>query len=93
MNHYPILTAAEFIAQGTTAGAIMSIAETLASGNDGHVPQHVLAEGVRCVAREVAAITGQTLHIPAAVTNARFTSRRPKRANNDNHRNRGRRAA
>lgn len=67
----PTLTAAEFIAQGTTAGAIMSIA----AGRP-----HIEA-----VAREVAAITGQTLQVPGAVTFAR-------QAANDNRRS-GRRAA
>lgn len=90
-NHYPILSAAEFIAQGTTAGAIMSIAESLESRNEGHVPQPFLAARVRRVAEEVAALTGQTLQIPAALTNARQFARykaagkRRKRPANDNH--------
>lgn len=84
-SNYPILSAAEFIAQGTTAGAIMSIGDALASAKDGHVQQHVLASRVRQIAHEVAALTGQSLQIPAAITNARFLSRqRPKRAANDN---------
>ena len=75
-----ILTAREFIAQGTTAGAIMSIAAS----------QTVHGRGVKleAVAREVAAITGQSLQIPGAVTKAR-ESRRQRPAND----NRGRRAA
>lgn len=82
-----ILTAAEFIAQGTTAGAIMSIATHLEHRSDDHVPDKLTAEAVRSVAYEVAAITGQSLQIPGAVTDARFAARR---AANDNKRRRNR---
>lgn len=83
-NQYPILSAREFIAQGTTAGAIMSIAESLASQLNGHVQRHELAARVREVAREVATITGQSLQIPAAVTNARTHKANKRRPANDN---------
>lgn len=75
-----ILTAREFIAQGTTAGAIMSTsaAPTVAGAR----------AKVEAVAREVAAITGQSLQIPGALTKAR-ESRRQRPVND----NRGRRAA
>lgn len=79
-----ILTAREFIAQGTTAGAIISIAQSLESKAYNHRPQRALAERVRVVAKEVAAITGQTLVPPAAVTNAREFARYKKRHANDN---------
>lgn len=94
LQDYPILTAAEFVAQGTSAGAIMSIGESLASQMDGHVQQHILAGRVRRIAEEVAALTGQTLQIPAAVTNARtFARYKGKRAHNDNYRGNKRRVA
>ena len=69
-----ILTAREFIAQGATAGAIMSIAaaQTVAGAR----------ARVEAVAREVAAITGQSLQIPGAVTKAR-ESRRQRPANDN----------
>lgn len=73
-----ILTAQEFIAQGTSAGAIMSIAAANLHYGD----------KLAAVAREVAARTGQSLNIPGAVTAAREAARR---AANDNRR--GRRAA
>lgn len=58
----PTLTAAEFIAQGTTAGAIMSIA----AGRP-----HIEA-----VARQVANATGQSLKWPGQVTAERDRERR-----------------
>lgn len=73
-----ILTAQEFIAQGTSAGAIMSIA----AANPAARPR------LEAVAREVAARTGQSLNIPGAITAAREAARR---AANDNRR--GRRVA
>lgn len=73
-----ILTAQEFIAQGTTAGAIMSIA---AANPEARTK-------LEAIASEVAARTGQSLNIPGAVTAAREAARR---AANDNRR--GRRAA
>lgn len=77
-----ILTAQQFIAQGTTAGAIMSIAAHLDAGGD-HVPDRLTARAVRAVAHEVAEITGQSLQIPGAVTEAR---QRARWAHNDNRR-------
>ena len=81
-----ILTADEFIAQGTTAGAIMSIA--LVNPEYRGALQHI--------ARQVADRTGQTLQIPGALTQARAEGRRPtgerRRPANDNGRN-GRRVA
>lgn len=62
------LTADEFIAQGTSAGAIMSIA---AAQSDPHARAILEAE-----AREVAARTGQSLNIPGAVTARREAARR-----------------
>ena len=73
-----ILTAEEFIAQGTSAGAIMSIAAA----------NEAARTKLEAIAREVAARTGQSLNIPGAVTAAREAARR---AANDNRR--GRRAA
>lgn len=75
-----ILTAHQFIAQGTSAGAIMSIA----SGR----PE------VEAIAREVAAITGQSLKWPGQVTadRERAAQERRRRPANDNRR-RGRMAA
>lgn len=75
-NH--ILTAQEFIAQGTSAGAIMSIAAA----------NPAVRTQLEAVAREVAYVTGQSLNIPGAVTAAREAARR---AANDNRR--GRRVA
>lgn len=76
-----VLTAAEFIAQGTTAGAIMSIA----AGR----PE------IEAVAREVAAITGQSLKRPGQVTaeRERAALERRRRPGNDNRSRRSRRAA
>ena len=51
-KHYPILSAAEFIAQGTTPGQIASIAR--------RNPIH--ARAIRAIAEEVAAITGAPLY-------------------------------
>lgn len=67
-----ILTADEFIAQGTSAGAIMSIA----------VANPAARGEIERVAKEVARRTGQSLQIPGAVTAAREASRR--RPANDN---------
>lgn len=87
MNTTPhILSAAEFIAQGTTAGAIMSIAAHLESSGE-HVPDRLTARAVRAVAHEVAEITGQSLQIPGAVTEAR---QRARWAENDNRRSKPR---
>lgn len=77
-NNMHILTAQEFIAQGTSAGAIMSIAAA----------NEAARQRLEDVAREVAARAGQSLNIPGAVTAAREAARR---AANDNRR--GRRAA
>lgn len=76
--HHHILTADEFIAQGTSAGAIMSIAAS----------NEAARAKLEAVAREVAARTGQSLNIPGAVTASREAARR---AANDNRR--GRRSA
>lgn len=73
MSKYPILSAAEFITQGTTPGQIASIARR----------NPAQARDIRSIAEEVAAITGSPL----------YGKPRPKRAHNDNNRNRGRRAA
>ena len=73
-----ILTAQEFIAQGTSAGAIMSIAAANEAARD----------ELQGIAWKVAQITGQSLNIPGAVTASREAARR---AANDNRR--GRRAA
>lgn len=90
MNTTPhILTASEFIAQGTTAGAIMSIAAHLDAGGE-HIPDRLTARAVRAVAHEVAELTGQSLQIPGAVTEAR---QRARWAHNDNRRGGKRRAA
>lgn len=75
-NQITILTAREFIAQGTSAGIIMSIAKSQTN--------HGARAKVEAVAREVAAITGQTLQIPGAVSKAREQARR--RPANDNSR-------
>lgn len=77
-NNMHILTANEFIAQGTSAGAIMSIAAA----------NEAARTKLEAIAREVAARTGQSLNIPGAVTASREAARR---AANDNRR--GRRAA
>lgn len=76
-----ILTAHEFIAQGTTAGAIMSIA----AGR----PE------IETIAREVAALTGQSLKWPGQVTaeRERAAQERRRRPTNDNRSRRNRRAA
>lgn len=80
-----ILTANEFIAQGTTAGAIMSIAA---------LHRGAVADELRNTARTVAAITGQSLQIPGAVTAEREAARLRRRAvANDNRRRGYRRAA
>jgi len=68
-----IITAHEFIAQGTSAGAIMSIAAANPAARD----------KLQEVAWKVAQITGQSLQIPGAVTAAREAARR---AANDNKR-------
>ena len=77
-NNMHILTAQEFIAQGTSAGAIMSIAAA----------NEAARTKLEAIAREVATRTGQSAQIPGAVTAAREAARR---AANDNRR--GRRAA
>lgn len=69
-----ILSAREFIAQGTEAGAIMSIAAAQTAPS--------ARSKVEAVAREVAAITGQSLQIPGAVSKAREARRH--RSVNDN---------
>lgn len=51
-NNYPILSAAEFIAQGTTPGQIASIARR----------NPIQARAIRAVAEDVAAITGAPLY-------------------------------
>lgn len=52
MKHYPILSAAEFIAQGTTPGQIISIARR----------NPIQARAIRSIAEEVAAATGAPLY-------------------------------
>lgn len=52
MSNYPILSAAEFIAQGTTPGQIASIARR----------NPAQARAIRSIAEEVAAITGAPLY-------------------------------
>ena len=91
-----ILTAEQFIAQGTTAGAIMSIAAHLEHRSDDHVPDRLTAAKVRTVAHEVAAITSQSLAIPGAATEARQRARwssGKKPASNDNKRRGDKRGA
>lgn len=61
-RRHPVLTAREFIAQGTTAGAIMSIAKGRTD--------------VEAVARTVASLTGQPLKWPGQVA-AENMRRRP----------------
>lgn len=56
MNQYPILTAHEFIAQGTSAAAVASIARYLDEAGNPN------AARVRQVAEAVAAITGTQLY-------------------------------
>jgi hypothetical protein len=68
-----ILTAQEFIDQGTTAGAIMSIA----SANPAK------RAALEKVARQVADRTGQTLQIPGALTASRNERRRPSNDNRE----------
>lgn len=89
-NH-AVLTADEFIEQGTAPGAIMSIAEHLSAYG-----QPILAATVLDVARDVAHATGQTLAVPGAEYNAREFARykrrhAPKQHNgaNDNARQHG----
>ena len=72
MTNRQILSADEFIAQGTTAGAIMSIAAVN--------PRY--AEQLRTIASDVARRTGQTLQIPGALTEKRRAAndnRRPRK--------------
>lgn len=57
-----VLTAHEFIAQGTSAGAVASIAAYLERETHEHKPQPDLAAHVRRVAEEVAALTGTPLY-------------------------------
>jgi len=78
-----ILTAQEFIDQGTTAGAIMSIA----SANPAK------RAALEKVARDVSRQTGQTLQIPGALTAARNERRRPSNDNGSGSRNERRVAA
>lgn len=79
---YGILDADEFIAQGTTPGAIMSIAEHLSANS-----HPLLAADLRNTAHSVSHRTGQSLQVPGALTESR---RRPRskvgkpRAHNDN---------
>ncbi|RUM98984.1 hypothetical protein EET67_04910 [Pseudaminobacter arsenicus] len=86
-NH-AVLTADEFIAQGTAPGAIMSIAEHLSASGHDHVPQPLLAAEVRSVAREVAYRTGQSLQVPGSAVNARqfasYKRRHAMKGANDN---------
>lgn len=86
---YQILTAAEFIAQGTSAGAIMTIAYHLDRETEHRGPLPVLAGRVRRVAREVAQMTGQSLSYPGQATEQREAARRgngQRRPSNDNRR-------
>lgn len=69
-----ILSAREFIEQGTPAGVIMSIAASQT--------QYGARGRVEAIAREVANRTGQSLQIPGAATKARENARR--RPANDN---------
>lgn len=55
-NHYPILTPHEFIAQGTSAAAIASIARYLEEAGNPN------AARVRQVAEDVAAINGAQIY-------------------------------
>ena len=57
-----ILTAHEFIAQGTSAAQVASIARYLATNEYGHKAQPELAAKVRAVAEEVAVLTGVRLY-------------------------------
>lgn len=73
MRKRHILTADEFIAQGTTAGAIMSIA----------VANPAARTELEDIAWLVSQKTGQSLQIPGSVNEARMTSR-PRKPANDN---------
>lgn len=86
---YQILTAAEFIAQGTSAGAIMTIAYHLDRETEHRGPLPVLAGRVRQVARDVARLAGQSLSYPGQATEQREAARRGlgrRRPLNDNRR-------
>lgn len=74
-----ILTAHEFIAQGTRAYQIASMARSSPARRE-----------LLDIARTVASITGDSMQIPGAVTLAREAARR---ASNDNRRRKHRRAA
>lgn len=61
MTHYPILSAHEFIAQGTSAAGVAAIAAYLDDASN-KKPNPDLAARVRRVAEEVAALTGSLLY-------------------------------
>lgn len=73
-----ILSADEFIEQGTSAGAILSIASSQTNPTNKSILEHT--------AREVARKTGQPLAIPSAIYNARNTNYHNRKAANDNRR-------
>lgn len=77
-----ILTAQQFIAQGTSAASVASIARYLDSDEGGRVPQPKLAAAVRRVAEEVAALTGVKLY----GKRGHYVAPKARRANNDNRR-------
>lgn len=74
MRRFHVLSADQFIAQGTSPGAILSIASTQ--------KDQALRSQLEDTARVVALETGQPLQIPGAVSEARL------RAANDNKRSR-----
>lgn len=85
---FNILTAQQFIAQGTTAASVASIARYLDSDEGGRVPQPKIAAAVRRIAEEVAALTGVKLY----GKRGHYVAPRPRKSANDNRR-RNRRAA
>lgn len=79
MNNITILTAHEFIAQGTSAASVASIARYLDSEA---AAQPKLAAAVRRIAEEVAALTGVKLY----GKRGHYVAPRPRRVANDNRR-------
>lgn len=77
-----ILTAQQFIAQGTTAASVASIARYLGSDEGGRVPQPQLAAAVRRVAEEVASLTGVKIY----GKRGHYVAPRPRKSANDNRR-------
>lgn len=80
-----ILSADEFIEQGTSAGAILSIAAAQSDPTNKSILEYT--------AREVARRTGQPLTLPSAIHNARNANFHKRKTANDNRRPQQRRAA